>query len=137
MIRRPPSSTRTDTLFPYTTRLRSLDRGAEVGATSLRFGDKVVDQLRAPNPALGDSVSWQLAPNREEALTRVREDRAYAALVIPADFSSRLTALATAGSTGPATIEVLTNPASGSYSGAYSQAIATAAVDQVSRARSE
>src|SRR3546814_18648020 len=44
----------------------NLDRGAEVGATSLRFGDKVVDQLRAPNPALGDSVSWQLAPNREE-----------------------------------------------------------------------
>src|SRR3546814_2006201 len=26
MIRRPPRSTRTDTLFPYTTRFRSLDR---------------------------------------------------------------------------------------------------------------
>ena len=111
----------------------NLDRGAEVGATSVRFGDQVVDQLRAPSPALGDSVSWQLAPSREEALTRVREDRAYAALVIPADFSSRLTAIATVGSTDPATIEVLTNPASGSYSGAYSQTIATAAVDQASR----
>src|SRR3546814_1171498 len=28
MIRRPPRSTRTDTLFPYTTLFRSLDRGA-------------------------------------------------------------------------------------------------------------
>jgi len=111
----------------------NLDRGAEVGGTSVRFGDQVVDQLRAPSPALGESVSWQLAPTREEALTRVREDRAYAALIIPADFSSRLTAIAAAGSTDPATIAVLTNPASGSYSGAYSQTIAIAAVDQVSR----
>src|SRR3546814_20449365 len=29
MIRRPPRSTRTDTLFPYTTLFRSLDRGDE------------------------------------------------------------------------------------------------------------
>src|SRR3546814_13824798 len=32
MLRRPPRSTRTDTLFPYTTLFRSLDRGAERGA---------------------------------------------------------------------------------------------------------
>src|SRR3546814_7359858 len=31
MIRRPPRSTRTDTLFPYTTLFRSLDPEAEVG----------------------------------------------------------------------------------------------------------
>lgn len=111
----------------------NLDRGAEVGTTSLRFGDQVVDRIRTPDPALGDTVSWQVAPNREDALARVREDRAYAALIIPADFSSRLAAIATAGATEAATIEVLTNPASGSYSGAYSQAVATAAVDQVSR----
>jgi len=111
----------------------NLDRGAEIGTTSLRFGAQVVDRIRAPNPALGDTVSWEVAVSREEALTRVREDRAYAALVIPADFSSRLAAIATAGATEPANIEVLTNPASGSYSGAYSQAVATAAVDEVSR----
>lgn len=111
----------------------NLDRGAEVGTTSLRFGDQVVDEIRTPDPALGDTVSWQVAPSREDALARVREDRAYAALIVPADFSSRLAAIATAGATEAATIEVLTNPASGSYSGAYSQAVATAAVDQVSR----
>jgi len=111
----------------------NLDRGAQVGETDLRFGGEVVDQLLAPDPALGDTVSWDVVPTREEALKLLREDRAYAALVIPADFSSRLAAIATAGSTEAATIEVLTNPASGSYSGAYSQAVATAAVDQVSR----
>src|SRR3546814_14358558 len=31
MIRRPPRSTRTDTLFPYTTLFRSRVRGAEIG----------------------------------------------------------------------------------------------------------
>src|SRR3546814_11573463 len=50
MIRRPPSSTRTDTLFPYTTLFRSIrgrfvDQGAmldaahaQLGAAAYRFG---------------------------------------------------------------------------------------------------
>src|SRR3546814_6381298 len=46
MIRRPPTSTRTDTLFPYTTLFRSLvDRCQGVSATrdgeGLRLGDGV------------------------------------------------------------------------------------------------
>ena len=111
----------------------NLDRGAEVGTRSVRFGDQVLEQLHAPDPRLGDTVSWQDVPSRDEARDRVRQDRAYAALVIPRDFSSRLAAMVTAGATNVASIEVLTNPASGSFSGAYSQAVATAAVDQVSR----
>src|SRR3546814_20957519 len=60
MIRRPPRSTRTDTLFPYTTLFRSfapffaerahgrrllrfgLDADADVGARDLRFADDVM-----------------------------------------------------------------------------------------------
>src|SRR3546814_4484589 len=39
MIRRPPRSTRTDTLFPYTTLFRSEDRPTgRQGADSVRFG---------------------------------------------------------------------------------------------------
>src|SRR3546814_12175694 len=38
MLRRPPRSTRTDTLFPYTTRVRSKDKA---GYTPLR--DRVMD----------------------------------------------------------------------------------------------
>src|SRR3546814_16934580 len=35
MIRRPPRSTRTDTLFPYTTLFRSTDKGIAIGAAQL------------------------------------------------------------------------------------------------------
>src|SRR3546814_1050205 len=38
MIRRPPRSTRTDTLFPYTTLFRSLPRRTVSDYTSLSFG---------------------------------------------------------------------------------------------------
>src|SRR3546814_7373387 len=44
MIRRPPRSTRTDTLFPYTTLFRSIDRAAEALAGQLRGRD--------PSPAI-------------------------------------------------------------------------------------
>src|SRR3546814_18845696 len=36
MIRRPPRSTRTDTLFPYTTLFRSVDVGRIVGAGEMQ-----------------------------------------------------------------------------------------------------
>src|SRR3546814_8175473 len=36
MIRRPPSSTRTDTLFPYTTLFRSRRRGRDLGIVLAR-----------------------------------------------------------------------------------------------------
>src|SRR3546814_3817679 len=45
MIRRPPRSTRTDTLFPYTTLFRSLSR-LPVGS-SARMRDGPVTRLRA------------------------------------------------------------------------------------------
>src|SRR3546814_8576661 len=43
MRRRPPRSTRTDTLFPYTTLFRSVQAGAKVMAMT------VVDLLTKPN----------------------------------------------------------------------------------------
>src|SRR3546814_2342421 len=41
MIRRPPRSTRTDTLFPYTTLFRSSENGKEVvvGTAVMRIGE--------------------------------------------------------------------------------------------------
>src|SRR3546814_8964222 len=54
MIRRPPRSTRTDTLFPYTTLFRSADRSkitADLGAT-LDAMDKGPKSLRGLTPDL-------------------------------------------------------------------------------------
>src|SRR3546814_4437358 len=57
MIRRPPRSTRTDTLFPYTTLFRSVvrlggfatphHRGSAWGDLGLGFVDQVVRDLRS------------------------------------------------------------------------------------------
>src|SRR3546814_10087685 len=53
MIRRPPRSTRTDTLFPYTTLFRSLEViGKAAGELEHRLGGRVVaDQLGGAFPA--------------------------------------------------------------------------------------
>src|SRR3546814_5751785 len=47
MIRRPPRSTRTDTLFPYTTLFRSSDRRG-VSAGPRQFGREPGPDLRRP-----------------------------------------------------------------------------------------
>src|SRR3546814_21018465 len=46
MIRRPPRSTRTDTLFPYTTLFRSLRRAVEIGhwVRQLQIGADLVPE---------------------------------------------------------------------------------------------
>src|SRR3546814_4789339 len=45
MIRRPPRSTRTDTLFPYTTLFRSIRQGAEAGPNQ---GERPAGEIRRP-----------------------------------------------------------------------------------------
>src|SRR3546814_617154 len=64
MIRRPPRSTRTDTLFPYTTLFRSLDGGPHLGIDpvrsnsgstrfwSQRFRDRMHPEARGQCPYL-------------------------------------------------------------------------------------
>src|SRR3546814_10504860 len=61
MIRRPPRSTRTDTLFPYTTLFRSLlanplDEGPHVGPVAVRpvAGDEVLAAHDVVDLAVGD-----------------------------------------------------------------------------------
>src|SRR3546814_20161131 len=60
MIRRPPRSTRTDTLFPYTTLFRSVEEQRIFISVAQRRGDRQRDgrEQRAPP---------QFAPQREQA----------------------------------------------------------------------
>src|SRR3546814_457940 len=62
MIRRPPRSTRTDTLFPYTTLFRS---GLLVEAPQHRCGAPEVEALAAP-ALQGDANVFQRAHVRED-----------------------------------------------------------------------
>src|SRR3546814_12279634 len=48
MIRRPPRSTRTDTLFPYTTLFRSLDAAMTSAGRAVFWKDKGVVQPQVP-----------------------------------------------------------------------------------------
>lgn len=114
------------------------DAGATLGSQPMNFGQQVVTKVSAPNRALGDKVKWTVLTSRRQAVDRIAEDDFFAALVVPADFSQRVLAIgqSASGSPSPASIEVLTNPASGSYAGTFSQTVATEAVRQVSAATS-
>src|SRR3546814_1767539 len=89
MIRRPPISTRTDTLFPYTTLFRSAQRLTVVLyldalAADFIFGDLVGDRLQARRPfaqeleGLGveglDGIVVALAQGLEGAVVAFRSE---------------------------------------------------------------
>src|SRR3546814_6770994 len=60
MIRRPPRSTRTDTLFPYTTLFRSTLTGSSVGSTTLTGANLI--------GTLGNFTASNFAPTNAQAL---------------------------------------------------------------------
>src|SRR3546814_19681540 len=70
MIRRPPRSTRTDTLFPYTTLFRSRKVGSELGVANIvegtvqRAGDKVRITVQLID-AHTDAHLWAQSYDRE------------------------------------------------------------------------
>src|SRR3546814_551782 len=84
MIRRPPISTRTDTLFPYTTLFRSVQGGASVAQTAIHIryvfpARGTISQKRekwcmSPDQVLGafrtksSSASWILFPLLRKAV---------------------------------------------------------------------
>src|SRR3546814_9802909 len=63
MIRRPPRSTRTNTLFPYTTLFRSPRRGAALGR------DRVRAHQQKPSPRYGYGA--RADHGRQEALCEI------------------------------------------------------------------
>src|SRR3546814_2980536 len=71
MIRRPPRSTRTDTLFPYTTLFRSFDHRdrTDVLLPGLREQPRsafLIEPFQLPAPQHEDATQDQLADRSEE-----------------------------------------------------------------------
>src|SRR3546814_2237729 len=75
MIRRPPRSTRTDTLFPYTTLFRNLDdhrhTAGGVGSASPRGSDNAKCTGEAPARVSDDPDSKRSAARAETLLLRL------------------------------------------------------------------
>src|SRR3546814_7030634 len=79
MIRRPPRSTRTDTLFPYTTLFRSVDRDRSAGFMHLNRDVGAVDDGCQTFHAIG------IGPRTVPAEDEVVIDEWLASLIHPAD----------------------------------------------------
>src|SRR3546814_1212870 len=76
MIRRPPRSTRTDTLFPYTTLFRSACRGRRVGSIDGRDQRLLQHQgggLSPPRARGGFRSPERVAPCRDRRTLRSEE----------------------------------------------------------------
>src|SRR3546814_20656735 len=67
MIRRPPRSTRTDTLFPYTTLFRSLHVGPRPRARNIAISEH--GRLAVGDHTLDDAILLLLGPDREGVRT--------------------------------------------------------------------
>src|SRR3546814_5984286 len=83
MIRRPPRSTRTDTLFPYTTLFRSLEKvmitsgwPSPVGASSCcsLFASSFISGLLSLDSNQGSVPSSRYAPSRHLVILKNRSE---------------------------------------------------------------
>src|SRR3546814_17584275 len=67
MIRRPPRSTRTDTLFPYTTLFRSVRIGLPQRARLFQFGDEGATGMDLPQADIAQQPAAGTAQRGERA----------------------------------------------------------------------
>src|SRR3546814_20271649 len=73
MIRRPPRSTRTDTLFPYTTLFRSPSQAARPGSRSVGWHGNPSDGERPAMPGIHPDITSAFGDTPLVRLNRVAE----------------------------------------------------------------
>src|SRR3546814_12146944 len=75
MITRPPRSTRTDTLFPYTTLFRSEVEPSEAGGQAIV--DPQIDARSGDRPLIGEQrdLARRIAPAVQRAVERIAADQ--------------------------------------------------------------
>src|SRR3546814_19281998 len=94
MIRRPPRSTRTDTLFPYTTLFRSAERGRAGRGRLLshgerRIGSDLVSETRKTTSSTNGSAKEADAPATESGPRLVTDNAGLAVHNLGKSFKKR------------------------------------------------
>src|SRR3546814_5476248 len=78
MIRRPPRSTRTDTLFPYTTLFRSpVTWAQELAGSRGLWGQRLVDEMHRYNHSVGLKMVGEVLPYEHNRVTLTQERDQY------------------------------------------------------------
>lgn len=123
------------------------DRGGELAGKGVNLGDSVVEKITAPGSPAAGTVDWIQSGNSSEALKGIGNGEYYGAIVIPGDYTQRISGLAgpPAGvppsgqppASEPAGIELLTSPAVGPSTTAQIQNAFSGIVGGVSGATSE
>ncbi|MDQ3589614.1 MAG: DUF3533 domain-containing protein, partial [Actinomycetota bacterium] len=71
------------------------DEGGKLGGEEVNLGDRVVERVTAPDSPAADTVEWARPADRDEALKGIGNDEYYGVIVIPADYSKRISSLVT------------------------------------------
>src|SRR5215211_5347912 len=123
------------------------DRGGELAGKEVNLGERVVENVTAPDSPAAETVGWVRPDTRGEALDGIGNGEYYGAIVIPADYSQRLASLSgpppgvlpsgQPPAPEPAGIELLTSPAVRPSTKALIENAFTSIIGGVSSATSE
>ncbi len=77
------------------------DRGGNLAGKDVNLGDRVVDKVTSPDSPAAGTVAWARPHTRGEALEGIGNDEYYGAIIIPRDYTKRISGVA-----GPPTIPI-------------------------------
>ncbi|MEU2913958.1 DUF3533 domain-containing protein [Streptomyces massasporeus] len=113
--------------------LVNADKGADVGGKQVNLGARITESIRK-STAGGDKIDWKVM-DEKELKEQLGKGKLFGALVVPADFTSSVTALTGTMATGtPArpTLTVLTNQSAGSIGSSLARTATTTAAENAS-----
>ena len=70
------------------------DTGGELAGKPADLGDQVVERVTAPDSPAAGTVEWARPASREEALEGLGKNEYYGAIVIPKDYTQRISSIA-------------------------------------------
>jgi YhgE/Pip-like protein len=113
--------------------LVNADKGAAVAGKQVNLGAQITESI-SESTAGGDKIDWKVMDERE-VKEELGKGKLYGALVVPADFTSSVTALTSttaAGTPARPALTVLTNQSAGSLGSSLARVATTQAAENAS-----